>query len=147
MPDELKTRYGIAEWYGRDFTSLSAAQRVTYAEHAPGEADAKPPACPFQPNQPPCSKKGGVCSIQRYSEGDNHRLGVPVDEPVITCPRRFEQASLVNKWLAEVAGFPLEETQVAGEVLFMRSTETNKSAGKIDMIVAHVQGENLRWHG
>lgn len=29
----------------------------------------------------------------------------------------------------------------------MRSTETDKPAGKIDMIVAHVQGENLKWHG
>ena len=147
MPKELKTRYGIAEWYGQDFTSLDAAQRVAFAKHALGEAGAEPPACPFQSNHPPCSKKGGVCSIQRYSKDDNHRLGMPVDEPVVTCPRRFEEESLVNKWLAEVAGFPPEETQVAGEVPFMQSTETNKPAGKIDMIVAHVQGENLRWHG
>ena len=147
MSDELKTRYGIAEWYGQDFTSLDAAQRVAFAEHALGEADAEPPACPFQPNHPPCSKKGGVCSIRRYAESENHRLGMSVDEPVVTCPRRFEEASLVSKWLAEIAGFPLEETQVAGEVPFMRSTETNKPAGKIDMIVAHEQGENLKWHG
>ncbi len=147
MPDEPKTRYGIAEWYGRDFTSLNATQRATFAEHALGEAGAEPPVCPFQPNHPPCSKKGGVCSIQRYTEGKSHRLGMSVDEPVITCPRRFEEENLVNKWLAEVAGFPLGETQVAREVPFMRSTETNKPAGKIDMIVAHVQGGNLRWHG
>jgi len=147
MPEELKTRYGIAEWYGQDFTSLSAAQRVTLAEHALDEADAEPPACPFQPNHPPCSKKGGVCSIQRYAEGENHRLGVFVGEPVITCPRRFEEESLVNKWLAEIAGFPLGKTHVAGEVPFMQSTETNKPAGKIDMIVAYMHGEDLRWHG
>ena len=147
MPDEPKARYGIAEWYGHDFTSLSPAQRMALAEHALGEADAETPPCPFQQNHPQCSKKGGVCSIRRYAEDENRRLGVPVDEPVITCPRRFEEGSLVNKWLAEVAEFPLDETQVAGEVPFMRSTETNKPAGKIDMIVAHVQGENLRWHG
>ena len=147
MADELNTRYGIAEWYGRDFTSLDAAQRVAFAEHALGEAGTESPPCPFQTNHPPCSKKGGVCSIQRYAEGENHRLGVPVGEPVVTCPRRFEEESLVNKWLAEIAGFPLEETQVAGEVPFMQSTETSKPAGKIDMIVAYVRGENLIWHG
>lgn len=147
MPEELKTRYGIAESYGQDFTSLTAAQRAALAEQALGEADAEPPACPFQPNDQPCSKKGGVCSVQRYAEGENHRLGVFAGEPVITCPRRFEEERLVNKWLAEIAGFPLGETQVAREVPFMQSTETNKPAGKIDMIVAHLHGENLRWHG
>ncbi len=65
MPDELRTRYGIAEWYGHDFTSLGATQRVVFAKHALGESDAESPVCPFQPNHPPCSKKGGVCSIQQ----------------------------------------------------------------------------------
>lgn len=147
MPDELRTRYGIAEWYGQDFISLTATQRVVFAKHALGESDAEPPVCPFQPNHPPCSKKGGVCSIQQYAEDDDHRLGQPIDKPVVTCPRRFEEESLILRWLAEVADFPIQETQVAGEVPFMRSTETGKPAGKIDMIVAHKQGENVKWHG
>ncbi len=79
MPNELKTRYGIAEWYGRDFTSLTAAQRVAFAKHALGEAGTEPPACPFQPNHPPCSKKGGVCSIQRYAEDEDHHLRQATD--------------------------------------------------------------------
>ena len=74
MPDEVKTRYGTAEWCGQDFTSLNAPQRVAYALHALGVADVEPPACPFQPNQPPCSKKGGVCSIHPYAEDSNKRL-------------------------------------------------------------------------
>ncbi len=147
MSDKIKTRYGIAEWYGQSFTSLKAPQRTIYAKHALGEADDRRPQCPFQANQPPCSKKGGVCSIQRYAENAKHRLGDPVGEPVITCPYRFEEEGLVNRWLAEVSGFPVHESQVAREVPFMRSTETNKPAGKIDMIVAHVQGERLSWHG
>ncbi len=147
MPNNPNTRYGITEWYGQRFTNLNTTQRTALAKHALGQTSADTPACPFQPNRPPCSKKGGVCSIQRYTEGEDHRLGVPVAEPVITCPRRFEEQNLVHKWLAEVAGFPLEETQVANEVPFMQSTETNKPAGKIDIIVAHIQGENLKWHG
>ena len=147
MSDKIKTRYGIAEWYGQSFTSLKAPQRTIYAKHALGEADDGRPQCPFQANQPPCSKKGGVCSIQRYTQNAKDRLGDPVGEPVITCPNRFEEGSLVSRWLAEVSGFPVHESQVASEVPFMRSTETNKPAGKIDMIVAHMKGERLSWHG
>ena len=147
MSNKTKTRYGIAEWYGQSFTSLSPPTRRTYAEYALGQADDQHPRCPFQTNQPQCSKKGGVCSIQRYTEGNNNRLGDPVGESVITCPNWFGEESLVNIWLAEVAGFPFLEIQVAREVPFMRSTETDKPAGKIDMIVAHVQGERLNWHG
>ena len=147
MSDKTKTRYAIAEWYGQSFTSLKAPRRRIYAGHALGQSDDQLPPCPFQANKPPCSKKGGVCSIQRYTEKANNRLGDPVGESVITCPNRFEEKSLVNKWLAEVAGFPIHESQVASEVPFMRSTETDKPAGKIDMIVAHVQGERLSWHG
>lgn len=147
MPDNARTRYGIAEWYGQEFTSLNARQRETYAEHALGESEAEHPACPFQPDQPPCSKRGGVCSMQRYAEDRNGRLGESVGEPVIMCPRRFEAEGLVYEWLAHAADFPLHETKVASEVPFMRSTETDKPAGKIDMIVAHQQGDVLRWHG
>ena len=78
MPDNAGTRYGIAEWYGQQFTSLDAEQRKTYAEHALGESEAEHPICPFQPDQPHCSKKGGVCSMQRYAEGGNGRLGESV---------------------------------------------------------------------
>lgn len=147
MPDTVKARYGIAEWYGREFTSLDAPQRKIYAEHALGESEAKPPDCPFQPDQPPCSKKGGVCSMQRYEEDPNGRLGESVGDPVIMCPRRFEADGLVYEWLAQAADFPIHETEVAKEVPFMRSTETNKPAGKIDMIVAHQDGDRLQWHG
>ncbi len=147
MLDESKTRYGIAEWFGQSFTYRDATQRNTYAKHALREDDAEPPPCPFQINHPPCPKKGGVCSIQRYKANSNNRLGQPVDMPVITCPHRFGEGNLACKWLAEVADFPLHETKIASEVPFMRSTGTDKPAGKIDMIVAHPQGESLRWHG
>ena len=85
--------------------------------------------------------------MQQKPRIEQMQIGEPVGEPVITCPYRFEEEGLVNRWLAEVSGFPVHESQVAREVPFMRSTETNKPAGKIDMIVAHVQGERLSWHG
>lgn len=85
--------------------------------------------------------------MQRYTKDYNGRLGESVGEPVIMCPRRFQAEGLVYKWVAQAANFPLQETKVANEVPFMRSTETNKPAGKIDMIVAHQQGDDLKWHG
>ncbi|WP_420638724.1 NotI family restriction endonuclease [Candidatus Poriferisocius sp.] len=146
MPNNVKTRYGIAEWYGKSFTSLSSEERVSCATHALGETSEEHPACPFQADKPPCSKRGGVCSIRRYTEGTDNRIGDPIDDPVITCPRRFEEQDLVTKWLTEVANFPIHDTEVAREVPFMRSTETNKPAGKIDMVIAHSHGDELRWH-
>lgn len=85
--------------------------------------------------------------MQRYKEDRNGRLGESVGEPVIMCPRRFEADGLIYKWLAQAVDFPIHETEVAKEVPFMRSTETNKPAGKIDMIVAHQDGDRLQWHG
>lgn len=105
------------------------------------------PLCPFHPNRSPCSKRGGVCSIQRYEEGPGNTLGEASGLPVITCPRRFEQHKVPARWLGDIAGFDSQEAQVATEVGFMRGTETGKPAGKIDMVVAEGTGDALRWYG
>ena len=54
---------------------------------------------------------------------------------------------MLVRWLSEIVGFEPEEAQVAREVPFMLGTETNKSAGKIDLVVARTSDNNLAWYG
>ena len=139
--------YGIAEWFGQPLLSVEPDLRSEFAHHAQNKVSDRTPVCPFQPDQPPCSKKGGVCSIQRYTRTDHGHIGVPVDDPVITCPRRFEQESLIVRWLAEIAEFPATEISVAREIPFMVRRDNQKPAGKIDRVVAHEGNGRLDWHG
>lgn len=142
----MSTRYGIAEWYGSLLTDLSPDARRTLARRALGE-DPEVPPCPFQPNRPPCRKRGGVCSLVRYEEGEGGRLGGAVGDPVTVCPARFEEGRLLVKWLAEIVGFLPVETGLAREVPFMQGTGTGKPAGKIDMVVARNSNRSLTWYG
>jgi len=113
--------HGIAEWFGEPFRTMRAARRRTLARSALGH-DAPLP-CPFQRGRPPCSKRGGVCSIQ-----------APGGQPVITCPSRFYEGDLLPSWLARIAGF--STVYLAREVPFMRSPATGRPAGRIDLVVA-----------
>lgn len=107
----------------------------------------RPLPCPFKPGLPQCSKAGGVCSIQLYDEGTNHRIGASLGMPVITCPSRFDQDYILVRWLAEIVGFSPEEARIAREIPFMQSVATEKPAGKIDLVVAKTEGDRLDWYG
>lgn len=132
-------RYGIAEWYGQPFTDLSPARRSGFASLALGDTRSQPP-CPFQEGHPPCSRSGGVCSIQRYADDDG-RIGSPDGPPVSTCPRRFEESQLLVHWLAEIAGFDGGEAMVAREVPFMRFAEPT-----LNLVLARTANGWLNWH-
>lgn len=146
----MKKRYGIAEWYGEPFSDMAPSRRQALARIALGKEE-RLPACPFQRGNVNCSKKGGVCSIQCYgivSENNRtNRIGTREGLPVITCPRRVEQNNLIPKWLAEIVNFP--NAFMAREVPFMRSTSTEKSAGRIDLVVANSKRIDRRsqWFG
>ena len=137
--DSTAPRYGIAEWYGQPFTELSPAQRSEFAGLALGDTRSQPP-CPFQEGRPPCSRSGGVCSIQRYADVDG-RIGAAEGAPVSTCSRRFEEGQLLVRWLAEIAGFGEGEAMVAREVPFMPSTES-----VIDLALVQAANGRLEWH-
>ncbi len=141
----MTVRYGIAEWYGQAFLGLSPAERRRLAKIALQDGAEAPP-CPFQRGRPPCRKRGGVCSLQRYEKGEGGRIGLPDGDPVIVCPVRFEEELLVN-WLAEIVGFVPGRAMLAREVPFMRGTGTDKPAGKIDLVVAETSGGVLKWYG
>lgn len=144
-------RYGIAEWYGEPFRHMPPERRRELARIALDPDRRKAPDCPFQPVKRTCSKKGGVCSIRPYRRYlGNHlhdRIGEAAGNPVITCPRRFEQANLVPRWLARIVGFNESDSFLAREVPFMRSPSTNKPAGRMDLVVAGGKTPSSRWYG
>ena len=142
----MTSRYSIAEWYGQPFLELSPAARQKLAKPALKEDEEIPP-CPFQRERPPCRKRGGVCSIQRYEGDVDGRLGTPKGDPAIVCPARFEDKQLLLRWLAEIVGFSPNEAMVAREVPFMRGTGTDRPAGKIDLVVAKTTNGGLNWYG
>lgn len=103
--------------------------------------------CRFQQGSPPCHKRGGVCSLIRYQSGAGDRIGPEQGDPVIVCPKRFEEDKVLLYWLAEIVGFPANEAMVAREVPFMRGTSTDKAAGKIDLVVARNRSGTMAWYG
>lgn len=145
-PKAPRVRYGIGEWYGRPFLGMTAPERVEQANIALHRSE-ETLSCRFQSGGPPCSKAGGVCSIQQYAESAVGDLGAPVGAPVVVCPKRFEEEHLLLRWLAEIVGFAWDETLMAREVPFMESRSTGKPAGKIDLVVARTGSGSLNWYG
>ncbi len=139
------SRYGIAEWFGLPLTKLTPTKRQNLAQSALG--DAPPPPCPFKANHPPCQKVGGVCSFRLYGEGENGRVRELEAAPVILCPARFEQNRVIIRWLAEIVDFQPDETMLAREIPFMQSINTEKPAGKIDLVIGRTVADRLDWYG
>lgn len=138
-------RYGIGEWFGRPLASLTPSRRREYAEKALGIGQA--PLCPFQKRGVQCGKKGGVCSLQRYSDRGDNTAELVDEVPVIICPNRFDAGDLVIRWLADIVGLDWKVTRIAREVPFMASTSTGKTAGRIDLVLANDDDGHLRWFG
>lgn len=146
MTRPLAPRYGIAEWYGQSFRDLDSSQRQTLARLARDD-DAEPPTCPFQ-HRRSCSKRGGVCSLQRVQWAAPDRMGPPAGPRVVTCPHRFNEAGVVLRWLAEIVGFDPAITQMAREVPFMQAVANpDRAAGRIDLVLAQTAGNALDWYG
>lgn len=139
-------RFGIAEWYGESFMHMKPGRRRALARVAQGNG--APPRCPFQVENPPCNKSGGVCSFKRYESDASGRLQEKAGErPVVLCPQRFEERNVLIRWLAGIFNFPASRTQYATEVPFMHSPTTGKAAGKIDLVIARSKGGALQWYG
>ena len=126
-------RYGIGEWYGERLTSLSRSRRQHLAERAL-DRELPQPLCPFRAERPPCSKKGGVCTLQKYRISKRRVAGSAESTSVVVCPHRFEEKHVIYEWLADVVGF--DDLFVAREVPFMRAPVTGREAGRIDLVVA-----------
>jgi len=163
------SRYGIAEWYGNDITSISPPLRKDLGKLASTQVQTGDlsggPICPFLSSLKPnsrCNKLGGVCSLRRFHKGENKEgIPVPGDNIVTICPSRFLQGIGGRKslflWISEVM---LESNQaiVIKETPFLRSALIKKSlkegsgndsvgpkAGRIDWIVSSLPDEGLKW--
>ena len=142
----MSERLGIAEWYGEPITGMSPERRRELARAALGQTPA--PVCPFQAGNVPCRKPGGVCSQRNYRPyAGQHladRIGQSVGPIISMCPKRFEQDGVVHRWLARIVGF--KRVYVAPEVPFMRNPETNREAGRIDLVLS---GDDTasNWYG
>lgn len=138
------SRYGVGEWYGTPIEVVARRNNLQATADAALGARGAPP-CPFDGLGKPCKKKGGVCSLRPFEEQDDGR-GLPQAAPAIVCPKRFEQDTMVVRWLADILDYPPDATRVAREVPFMRSVATRKPAGKIDLVVARSEDDGqLRW--
>ena len=135
------TLYGIGEWYGERFSTMPATRRREFASIALSQGNE--PDCPFRRERTPCSKQGGVCTLQKYKIVEE-RIASSVGEPVIVCPYRFDQDDLIPHWLAEIAGF--DQVYLAHEVPFMRAPTTGREAGRIDLVLAG-NTEASEWYG
>lgn len=105
-PKKAQYRFGIAEWYGRSFVTLTDAERRAYAEEQFQESLPNEP-CPFlstQRNAVTCGKKGGVCSLRSYQKSADGIISLDKRESTIrtTCPSRFEQGQTIYPWIASV---------------------------------------------
>ena len=135
------SRYGIAEWYGRDLLAPAPVERHVLAANALGRRDV--PSRPFRPIT--CNKRRGVCSLRPCSETASS-IAAADGRPITVCPNRLEQDSMLVRWLANIIGFRPEGLQPARELPFMQSVETRRPAGKIDLINAADRHE-FRWFG
>ena len=141
----------FAEWFGQSFQQLSSEEVGTLGGRGPSPQEVLPStrrssshvrfrAASVAISEVECAR---FASMARMGRGG---LGIPEGEPVIVCPKRFEEDQLLIRWLAEIVGFAPSEAMVAREVPFMRSTSTRKAAGMIDLgsLGAH---RLTHWHG
>jgi hypothetical protein len=75
-------RYGIGEWYGKNFLGLPDPERQRLAELSRSGLQ-KSQVCPFR-SRPgttkQCTKPGGVCSIRNYDETSGRAVAVAGSE-------------------------------------------------------------------
>ena len=143
MAAKKQIRYGIGEWYGNDFASLSPQAMQNLAS-----AKASDRMCRFRGG--PCNKKGGVCSLRLY-ERDGETV-VPAGGLVTTCPQRFKEADRALSWIAGTL-IGTESPAIIKEVSFLKSATSATSAadadpdavGQVDMVLVNQKGPGLAW--
>jgi hypothetical protein len=135
-----KSSFGIAEWYGQNFQSLSEGCRVSLVSNKPKQD------CPFLSQCPKlapksgvsCNKENGVCSLRSLSKGHH---GVEMGPITATCPNRFLEDGLILK---EIGTEVLRTTNpsVAKEIPFLKRklpsssdrSQKHEDVGRIDLV-------------
>jgi hypothetical protein len=163
-PRKPSSRYGIAEWYGRDIRTLTPEERQTFGvaacNHEDG-AEIDAPQCPFLSKLIPaakCNKAGGVCSIRKFDVAEDGVTGVavPGELVVTTCPLRFVDNFSDGKFLISSISqqmLDVAHPTIVKETPFLRTVsdggsvaegeaapdegteDEGKKAGRIDWII------------
>jgi hypothetical protein len=165
MPPPI-ARYGIAEWFGNNITTMTPEERQAFGQVAAAQDQSgnlsNAPICPFLSTLVPsarCNKASGVCSIRRFAPGQD-RSGIPMpDDKIVTvCPSRFLQTLTDDKslfvWISEKM-LDVTNPTVVKETPFLRKVsdairapetaadmeaeaeEEGKKAGRIDWILVN----------
>jgi hypothetical protein len=150
------SRFGIGEWYGSVVSALTLDERVSLASFALNRSSEPRPHCPFKPRQngtsQPCTKSGGVCSLQLYERHDEGEVVAALGYPGLlrcVCPHRFAEGGQVHQWIGEEILGTTSPLYV-GEVPFLRSdsdsnSEDGASVGRIDSVLVHPNRLPLSW--
>ena len=164
-------RYGIAEWFGNDITTMTPDERQRFGQLAAAQDQtgdiSNAPLCPFLSTLVPgarCNKASGVCSIRRFSPGpEGAGTPVPGDKIVTVCPSRFLQPLGGGKslfvWISEKM-LEADNPTVVKETPFLRKVSDStaddngddegegKKAGRIDWILVNpttMDAGELEW--
>lgn len=156
--EKSSSSYGIGEWYGKLFTEITNPKLKEYA----GLSSPKLMECRFRQALPElapkgktvCTKKGGVCSIRKFSWGDENVSFGPI---TTTCPSRFLEDGIVFRFIGEQI-LCTQAPIIVKEVPFLRRIKTNdddqsnyevddgkEDVGRIDMVLVHPDLSELRW--
>lgn len=146
----MKIRFGAAELYGHDVSTLDAQdiRKLSSAKN-------KDMPCPFKTSagstgrQARCNKKGGVCSLRSYKKDP---AGTVTDHgpPVTTCPNRFLEQNLVFQWVGETL-LGTKTPLILSELPFLMASEDAAeedadAVGKIDKILLNpADTHHLNW--
>ena len=157
-PEKARYRFGIAEWYGKSFVTLTDAERRAFAEEQFQESLPNE-SCPFlstQGNAVNCWKKGGVCSLRSYQESASGIIALDQRNSTIrtTCPSRFEQNQTIYPWIASVLlknpkAVPIGQINFLERVPLIGGSEeevpSQEDVGRIDNVLVVPNSDPLEW--
>jgi len=154
---KIQKRFGIGEWYGKPFVDLTGDERQQLATDASLTGDERQLyPCPFRRGgKSVCNKNGGVCSLQQYKrEGEDGETVVDSSDTGdlrITCPVRFEQDSMIYRWIGETI-LNCSNPHILEEISFLERMPTmgnpkkeGRDVGKIDNVLVVPNSSPLEW--
>lgn len=153
--------YGIGEWYGRSFSSLTGEERQHLAsiQRLPKRDRPEQVCLPrsLTGATVACSKEGGVCSLRLYGkDGQTGEVSPDTRDDVLatTCPYRFYEGNRVFEWIGKTI-LDTPNPVTVGEVGFLEregprselegETVDRDDVGRIDHVLVHPSTERLCW--
>ncbi len=141
-------KWGPSEWYEVAVFAADDAQRLALAIDAKKRFKAANRICPFQTALlgplKICSKRGGICSVQRYTQGAKTGDITPTGMQVAICPHRIISRPLLAEIVPKVMGAQVEavlvkEVPYSVSLVTVRKSGEPTAAGRIDWLVVDRQ--------